>query len=188
MRPSIPALLAGLALLGGTALAQPDTSRAAPIPGPQGASPREMPQLVIGAPGRCELATGGQSQPCISGLVYVQHQNGAVLISVQSTNSSTIGFQGNSDSQERREEYTLQLNRMHTSVDGRTAAKTVTGTCQISMTADGQTWHRATCRARDGNGLETVMRFTGDGRQVTAARPGAQGGTQGAPPSGAPKG
>ncbi|MCR0982244.1 hypothetical protein [Roseomonas populi] len=194
MRPTVTALLAGLALAPLSAAAQPaapDTSRAVPIPGVSpGTRPgnaAEMPRVVIGAPGRCELSTAGRSQPCTSGLVYVQHQNGTVLISVQSTPTSTIGFQGNSDTQPRPEEYTLNLSRMHTSVNGTTAAKSVSGTCQISMTADGQTWHRATCRARDGNGMETVMSFTGDGRQVTAARPGAQpGAPSGAQPGGQP--
>ncbi|WP_338662298.1 hypothetical protein VQH23_19040 [Pararoseomonas sp. SCSIO 73927] len=191
MRPTLTALIAGLALPV-AALAQtapPDTSRAAPVPGvAPGTRPgqaAELPRLVIGAPGRCELSSGGQSQPCSSGLVYVHHRNGAVLISVQSTPTSTIGFQGNGDTQPVREEYTLELSRMHTSIDGRTAAKTVRGTCQISMTADGLTWHRATCRATDGNGLVTVMSFSGDGRQVTVARPGEEGGGTGRAPSGA---
>ncbi|MBP0493101.1 hypothetical protein [Roseomonas indoligenes] len=195
MRSTLPVLLAGL-VLPLAALAQPTppgTSHAVPAPGvAPGTRPgpvAELPRLVIGAPGRCELSTGGQAQPCSSGLIYVHHRDGAVLISVQSTPTSTIGFQGNSDTQPVREEYTLELNRMHTSVDGRTAAKTVRGTCQISMTADGRTWHRATCRATDGNGMVTVMNFTGDGRQVTVARPGEEGGQGGKPaPVPAPKG
>jgi hypothetical protein len=155
--------------------ASPDSMRAAPLPGPGAGGAQQLPRVVIGAPGKCELATGGRSQPCISGLIYVQSQEGPVLLSVQSTAGSTIGFQGDRDSQVRPEHYTLILSRMHTSVDRRTAAKTVTGTCEVDMTADGRIWHRAVCRARDGNGLETVMTYTGDGRPVTTAHPGSEG-------------
>ena len=170
--------LAGTGQSSAPATPRPQASdmRAAPIPGVAPgtgpANPATLPKLVIGAPGTCELATGGHPQTCISGLIYVQSREGAVLLSVQSAPRTTIGFQGNSDSQVRPEHYTLNLNRLHSSVDGRTASKSVTGTCEIDMTADGQTWHRATCRARDGNGLETVMTYTGNGRAVTATHPG----------------
>lgn len=156
MRIVLPALLAGVVCLPLIAEAQ-----VAPLP-----------RLVIGAPGRCEMSVDGQSRPCSSGLVYVHHANGSILLSVQSGRDVTIGFQADHDRQPRPEEYTLILSRMHTSVSGKTAAKTVSGTCEIGMSTDGRTWHRAVCRATDGNGMVTVMTFTGDGRQVQAARPG----------------
>ena len=165
MRPSLQILAVGLALLPAAVQAQP---RSHPPSQP-------APRVVIGAPGRCEMTVDGQPRTCSSGLVYVHHTNGSVLISVASGPGVTIGFQGDSDRQPRPEAYTLELTRMHTSVSGRTAAKTVTGQCEISMSADGQTWHHATCRATDRSGMVTVMSFTGDGRQVTAAHPGREG-------------
>lgn len=167
MRPALQAMAISLVLL-------PVAVQAQPRPQPQSQS-QPAPRVVIGAPGRCEMTVDGQPRTCSSGLVYVQHTNGSVLISVASGPGVTIGFQGDSDRQPRPEDYTLHLTRMHTSVSGRTAAKEVTGQCEISMSADGQTWHRATCRATDRSGMVTVMSFTGDGRQVTAAHPGREG-------------
>jgi hypothetical protein len=181
MRPTLSAMLAGFAVAVAplAALAQP---RAAPVtPG------QPMPRLVIGAPGRCEMTTAGRTMPCTSGLIYVQHVNGTILVSVQSGPDVTIGFEGDSDRQPRPEEYSLHLTRLHSSVSGRTAAKGVTGSCEISMSNDGRTWHRATCRAADGNGMVTEVRFTGNGQPVTAARPGQEGPpAAGARPNAAP--
>jgi len=168
MRPSLPLLLAGLALAPLPAPAQttasPDALSGQPV----------QPRLVIGAPGRCEMDVNGSARPCTSGLVYVHHTDGRVLLSVQAGPGVTIGFQADSDRQPRPEEYTMLLARMHTSVNGRSAAKAVSGACEIGMSADGRTWHRATCRATDRSGLVTTMTFTGDGRPVTAARPGQE--------------
>ena len=163
MRQALQAIVIGLALLPVAAQAQPQPA----------------PRVVIGAPGRCEMTVNGQPRTCSSGMFYVHHTNGSVLISVASGPGVTIGFQGESDRQPQPEAYTLDLTRMHTSVSGRTAAKQVTGSCEIAMSTDGQTWHRATCRATDRSGMVTVMNFTGDGRQVTAAHPGRDG----APPA-----
>ncbi|WP_426959108.1 hypothetical protein [Muricoccus radiodurans] len=170
--------LAGLALAS-AAEAQP---RAPAQPG----AGAVMPRLVIGAPGRCEMTVDGQSRPCTSGLVYVHHTNGSVLVSVQSGQGVTIGFQADSDRQPRPEQYILDLTRMHTSINGQTAAKTVTGSCEISVSTDGQTWHRATCRATDGNGMVTAMTFTGSGQPVTVARPGQEGRRGATGPAAAP--
>lgn len=160
-----PALLASLAL---APLLTPAFAEAQP----RAATPQPLPKLVIGAPGRCEMSVNNDPRPCSSGLVYVQHANGRILLSVQSGRDVTIGLEADRDSQPRPEEYTLNLVRMHTSVSGRSAAKEVTGSCTISMSTDGQTWHRATCRATDRSNLVTVITFTGDGRTVTASRPG----------------
>ncbi|MBU8538671.1 hypothetical protein [Falsiroseomonas tokyonensis] len=162
MRPILPFALSGLLLVSGGALAQTTAA-------PQG---QPAPRLVIGAPGSCEMRVNGDPRPCSSGLVYVQHQDGAVLISVQSGANVTIGFEGRSDSQPQRERYILDLARMHTSVSGRSAAKQVTGSCEIEMSRDGRTWHRATCSATDRSNLTMIVTFTGNGSQVTAARPG----------------
>lgn len=148
------------------------------------AQTQPLPKLVIGAPGRCEMAVNGDPRTCTSGLIYVQHVNGAVLLSVQAGQGVTIGFQANSDRQPKPEQYILVLNRMHTSVDGKTAAKDVTGTCEINMSTDGQTWHSATCRAEDRSHLVTTMTFTGNGQQVTAARPNEE--NRQGPPTGTP--
>ncbi len=162
------ALLAG-GLLPPKAPAMAQTTQ----PVPQRAAPGQpLPRLVIGAPGRCEMTVNKDPRPCSSGLVYVQHQSGSILLSVQSGRDVTIGFQAERDEQPRPEEYTLFLSRMHTSVSGRSAAKEVTGTCRISMSTDGQVWQRATCQATDRSGLVTVMTFTGNGQPVSAARPG----------------
>lgn len=142
-----------------------------------------LPKLVIGAPGRCEMNVNGDPRPCSSGLIYVQHVDGAVLLSIQSGQGVTIGFQANSDRQPKPEQYILVLNRMHTSINGQSMAKEVTGTCEINMSTDGQTWHSATCRAEDRSHLITTMTFTGNGQQVTAARP-AEENRQGAPGNG----
>ena len=131
-----------------------------------------LPKLVIGAPGRCEMTVNKDPRTCSSGLVYVQHQSGSILLSVQSGPDVTIGFQADRDEQPKPEEYILYLSRMHTSVSGRSAAKEVTGTCRIAMSTDGQTWHRATCTATDRSGLVTVVNYVGNGQPVTAARPG----------------
>jgi hypothetical protein len=171
MRVALPAIVACLALAPLGAQAQPNLQQPAP-------------RLVIGAPGSCQMTVNGDPRPCSSGLVYVHHTNGSILLSVQSGGDVTIGFEADSDRQPTREEYTLNLTRLHTSVSGQTAAKMVSGTCQISMSTDGQTWHRAVCRAKDRSNLETVMTFTGNGQQVTAARPGEEG--QGAVPPGRP--
>lgn len=174
MRVTLPAIVTCLALA-------PLGIQAQPAPQPV------APRLVIGAPGQCEMTVQGSARPCSSGLVYVHHSNGSILLSVQSGRDVTIGFEADSDRQPTREEYILNLTRMHTSIDGRTAAKVVSGTCQISMSTDGQTWHRAVCRATDRSNQETVMTFTGNGRPVTAARPGQEGQAPGAAPSGAPQ-
>ena len=155
MRTLRPATLAFLAL--------------APIAAAAQAPP---PRLVVGAPGRCEMQVDGQPRPCSSGLVYIHHADGSILLSVQSGRDVTIGFQANADRQPTPESYSIALTRMHTSVSGRTAAKDVTGTCEIAMSTDGRTWHRATCRATDRSNIVTTMTFTGDGRPVTAERPG----------------
>ncbi|WP_458093881.1 hypothetical protein [Roseomonas sp. WA12] len=169
MRPTLQAMALSLALLPAAAQAQPQ-------PQPQSRPQTQpTPRTVIGAPGRCEMTVNDQPRTCSSGLVYVHHTNGSVLISIASGPGVTIGFQGDSDRQPRPEDYTLNLTRLHTSVSGRTAAKDVTGQCEISMSADGKTWHRATCRATDRGGMVTVMTFTGDGRPVTAAHPGQEG-------------
>ncbi|UFN48759.1 hypothetical protein LPC08_22605 [Roseomonas sp. OT10] len=167
MHTALSAALAGLVIapLATAAVAQVPT---APAPG------QPLPRLVIGAPGRCQMTVDGQSRPCTSGLVYVQNANNSILLSVQSGRDVTIGFQGDGDRQPRPEEYTLFLSRMHTSIAGRSAAKDVRGTCEIRMSADGRTWHNATCRATDRNGMVTVVTFTGDGRQVAASRPGQE--------------
>lgn len=173
------ALLAGgLPLPHGPAIAQ--TTR----PVPERATPGQpLPRLVIGAPGRCEMSVNRDPRPCSSGLVYVLHQNGSILLSVQSGRDVTIGFEAQRDEQPRPEDYTMVLSRMHTSVSGRSAAKEVTGTCRIAMSTDGQVWQRATCQATDRSGLVTVVTFTGDGRPVSAARPGEDAPRGEAPPS-----
>ncbi|SHJ01465.1 hypothetical protein SAMN02745194_01579 [Roseomonas rosea] len=172
MRRTLPAMLACLALAPLASGAQtprppqgqPQAQQGAPV----------LPRVVVGAPGRCELTVSGDPRPCTSGLVYVHHTNGSVLLSVQSGPGVTLGFQAENDRQPRPEDYTMQLSRLHTSINGQTAAKQVSGSCEIHMSTDGRTWHRATCRATDRSGLVTVMNFTGDGRQVTAAQPGQQ--------------
>jgi hypothetical protein len=180
MRTGMPTLIAAALLLPAAlpfqgAAAQSGTPQRA---APQSAAPLSAgpaPRLVIGAPGSCTMKVNGDSRPCTSGLIYVQNAEGVILISVQSGRDVTIGFQVARDRQPKLEEYVAELSRMHTSISGRTAAKEVTGTCEISMTADGQTWHRATCRATDRSGIVTEVVFTGDGRQVSAARPGQEG-------------
>ena len=171
MRPILQAMAIGLALLPVAVQAQAQSPTQAQRP----TQAQPAPRTVIGAPGRCEMTVNRQPRTCSSGLVYVHHTNGSVLISVASGPGVTIGFQGDSDRQPRPEDYTLALSRMHTSISGRTAAKEVSGQCEISMSADGKTWHRATCRATDRSGIVTVMTFTGDGRPVTAAHPGQEG-------------
>ena len=168
MRRTLPALLACLALAPLAAVAQ------GPAPQRQPSGTAVLPRTVIGAPGRCEMNVNGDPRPCTSGLVYVHHTNGSVLLSVQSGQGVTIGFQADQDRQPRPEDYTMQLTRLHTSINGQTAAKEVSGTCEIHMSADGRIWHRATCRATDRSGLVTTMTFTNDGRQVTAAQPGQE--------------
>ena len=51
------------------------------------------------------------------------------------------------------------------------------------MSTDGQVWQRATCQATDRSGLVTVVTFTGNGRPVSAARPGEDAPRGEAPPS-----
>jgi hypothetical protein len=121
------------------------------------------------------MTVDDQPRPCSSGVVYVHHTNGSILLSVQSGRDVTIGFEADRDQQPKPEQYILNLTRMHTSIQGRTAAKVVSGTCEISMSTDGQTWHRAVCRATDRSNMVTVMTFTGSGPPVTAARPGQEG-------------
>ncbi|WP_159993699.1 hypothetical protein [Roseomonas sp. 18066] len=167
--------ITALALLPALASAQTQS------PGQAQAQGQPMPKLVIGAPGSCEMTVDNAPRPCSSGLVYVQHRDGAILLSVQSGRGVTIGFQADRDSQPRPEEYHLGLTRMHTSIDGRSMAKQINGSCDISMSADGQTWHRASCTATDRSGSVTRLRFTGNGQQVSAARP--DGATPAAPPA-----
>lgn len=190
MRPIMHALLAGCALLpltAASALAQ----NAAPLPQPGAGAP--PPRLVIGAPGRCEMTVEGDPRPCTSGLVYVQNAQGVILLSVQSGPEVTIGFQVASDRQPRPEEYHMTLSRMHTSINGQTAAKDVEGSCELSLSTDGQIWHRAVCRATDRSRRTTVVTFTGNGQPVRAARPGQEDAPQGgaapggAAPGGAPQ-
>ncbi|ONG53018.1 hypothetical protein BKE38_13645 [Pseudoroseomonas deserti] len=170
MRP-ILAAAAALALSPAIVLAQPTTQS----PAQAQAQGQPMPRLVIGAPGSCQMTVDNDPRPCSSGLVYVQHRDGAILLSVQSGRGVTIGFQADRDSQPRPEEYRLGLTRMHTSIDGRSMAKQVRGSCDISMSTDGQTWHRATCEATDLSGSVTRVTFTGNGQQVSATRPDAAG-------------
>lgn len=178
MPASLPALVMPLA-----ALLAPLTIQAPAQPPSQPPAPSQvaLPKLVVGAPGSCEMTVGGQPRPCSSGLVYVQHANGSILLSVQAGPGVTIGLEADSDSQPRPEDYRLNLVRLHTSVDGRSAAKQVTGSCEISLSADGQLWHRVTCRATDRSGLVTLVSFTGSGRPVVAERPGGGAAT---PPAG----
>lgn len=188
MRRTLPAMLACLALAPLSAGAQaPRPPQGQPQPQAQQGTP-VLPRVVVGAPGRCELTVSGDPRPCTSGIVYVHHTNGSVLLSVQSGPGVTLGFQAENDRQPRPEDYTMQLSRLHTSINGQTAAKEVSGSCEIHMSTDGRTWHRATCRATDRSGIVTVMNFTGDGRQVTAAQPGQQEGRQQSGPQGGQQG
>ncbi|WP_419900125.1 hypothetical protein [Roseomonas sp. USHLN139] len=188
MRPILTAA-AALALSPAIALAQMTTQPTTQSPAQAQAQGQPMPKLVIGAPGSCQMTVDNDPRPCSSGLVYVQHRDGSILLSVQSGRGVTIGFQADRDSQPRPEDYHLGLTRMHTSIDGRSMAKQVRGSCDISMSTDGQTWHRATCTATDLSGSVTRLSFTGNGQPVSAARPDAAG-TPAAPPGGAamPKG
>lgn len=188
MRPIMHALLAGCALLPLTAMAAPALAQsAAPLPQPGDGVP--PPRLVIGAPGRCEMTVEGDPRPCSSGLVYVQNAQGVIMLSVQSGAEVTIGFQVATDRQPRPEEYHMTLSRMHTSINGQSTSKEVEGSCELSLSTDGQIWHRAVCRATDRSRRTTVMTFTGNGQPVRAARPGQEGAPQGNAPQGnAPQG
>jgi len=178
MRPILASLLASLLPLAAAAQTPPRTASPS-----EARAAGQPPRVVIGAPGRCEMRVDDGARPCTSGLVYVQNANGSILVSVQSGPGVTIGLQGDSDRQIRPENYVLNLTRMHTSINGQSAAKDVQGTCEIAMSADGRTWHNATCRATDRSGSVTTVTFTGDGRPVTAARPGQ---ASGAPAQGGP--
>lgn len=181
MRPIMTALLAAGTLMPLPALAQ--TGGQVPA-APQAAVP--PPRLVIGAPGRCEMTVDGDPRPCTSGLIYVQNAQGVILLSVQSGPEVTIGFQVASDRQPRPEEYHMTLARMHTAIGGQSTAKDVEGSCELSLSADGQTWHRATCEATDRSQRVTRMTFIGNGQPVRAARPGQEGGGAEAAPGQAP--
>jgi hypothetical protein len=119
--------------------------------------------------GSCKsLKIAGHPSPCTNakGIIYTHYRHGVVMLSVGVNDGRIMAFVAEKDAQPAPGDYWLYLARIRIGSNATQQVTGVGGTCKVSMSPDGMTWHSVICNAEDADGAKYGLSFVASKQPV----------------------